>query len=101
MAIMAIMASVLVPNVLKSVERAAVTAEAQTLHNLGIQIRTYLKATGAPPVTAVSPAVPNWSGQLALYTDLSAADLVTNPRRMQRVYVLEPFVFPATTLIVR
>jgi len=44
MAIMAIMASVLVPNVLKSVEACRGHCRSPDLHNLGIQIRNLLES---------------------------------------------------------
>lgn len=95
MAIMAIMASVLVPNVLKAIDRAAVAAEVQTLQSLGAQVKLYLKANAVPPTTAIPLAVPNWSTQLATYADLNPADVVTNRRQERRTYVLEPVTAPA------
>ncbi|MEO6001806.1 MAG: type II secretion system protein [Opitutus sp.] len=97
MAIMAIMASVLVPNVLKSIDRAAVAAEAQTLHQLGSQVKLYLQANAVPPSTAIPPTVPNWTTQLATYADLNAADVAKNRRQVARTYVLEPVTGPAVS----
>jgi type II secretory pathway pseudopilin PulG len=94
MAIMAIMASVLVPNVLRSIDRAAVAAEVQTLHHLGAQVKLYLQANAQPPITALPPATPNWSTQLATYADLNPADVATNRRQVARTYVLEPVTSP-------
>ena len=90
LAIMAIMASVLVPNVLKSIDRAAVVAEAQTLRSLGAQVKLYLQANATPPTSAIPPGLPNWTTQLATYADLNPADLARNRRQVLRTYVLEP-----------
>ena len=94
MAIMAIMASVLVPNVLKSMDRAAVAAEVQTLRNLGAQTKLYLSANAVPPISSIPPLVPNWTTQLATYADLNPADIARNRRQVARTYVLEPVTAP-------
>ena len=90
MAIMAIMAAMVTPNILHSIERAAVRAEADTLHALGGQIALYLRDNAAPPTRAVPPALPNWTTQLAFYASLSSTDILTNKRQMTRLYVPDP-----------
>lgn len=84
LAIMAILASVLVPNGLRSLDRAAITAEAQTVHNLGEQVKSYLKTNGVAPVAAT------WAQNLGAFADLSPADIITNKRQMARSYIYEP-----------
>lgn len=99
MAIIAIMASVLVPNVLKSVERAAVRAEAETLHNLGEQAKLYLRDSPKPPLPP-PPTELNWNTVLATYASLSAADILTNRRQMNRVYVPDPIAANQRALLI-
>jgi prepilin-type N-terminal cleavage/methylation domain-containing protein len=93
MAIIAIMATVLVPSVLKSVDRAAVTAEQQTLVNLGTQLKAYVRNVGAippaPASTPASPTIPAWATQLGLYSELSAADVTYNKRQQARAYLTD------------
>jgi prepilin-type N-terminal cleavage/methylation domain-containing protein len=87
MAILTIMAAVLTPNVLHSVERAAVKAEADNLHTLGQEIGYYLRDNnGAWPTS--SPSL-GWTTQLATYSSLNSADIQTNRRLMNRLYVAD------------
>jgi type II secretory pathway pseudopilin PulG len=86
LAIIAIMTAVIAPNALHSIERAAVRAEADTLHNLGEQVKLYLRDTAAVPTSA------NWNTVLATYASLSPTDLLTNRRQMTRIYVPDPIV---------
>ena len=83
LAIMSILASVLVPNVLRSMDRAAVRAEAETLKALGEQVRQYAKINGVPP------ALGTWNTDLGTLADLAAVDILTNRRGNQRRYVLD------------
>jgi prepilin-type N-terminal cleavage/methylation domain-containing protein len=94
MAIMAIMAATLAPNVLKSIERAAVRAEADTLRALGEQARLYLRDNAVPPTAA------NWNTVLGTYASLSPAEILTNRRQMNRVYVADPVAANQRALIV-
>ncbi|OQA41779.1 MAG: hypothetical protein BWY52_02458 [Chloroflexi bacterium ADurb.Bin325] len=82
LAIMAILASVLVPNVLRSMDRAAVRAEAETLKALGEQVRQYAKINGAPPTQGT------WDTDLGTLADIASVDIRTNRRGNQRRYVL-------------
>jgi prepilin-type N-terminal cleavage/methylation domain-containing protein len=90
MAIMAILAAIITPNLLHSIERTAVKAEADNLHALGGEIALYLRDNAAMPTTTVPPTLPNWTSQLATYSSLSAADILTNKRQMIRLYVPDP-----------
>jgi prepilin-type N-terminal cleavage/methylation domain-containing protein len=113
LAIMAILAAAITPNALRTLDRAAVRAEADTLHNLGEQVKLYLRDNGIAPTAA------NWNTVLATYASLSPADLLYNRRQnipdvppndprtqtdvvyangrnfITRVFILEPVVFPA------
>jgi type II secretory pathway pseudopilin PulG len=84
LAIMTIMASVLVPNVLKSIDRAAVKAEAETLDHLGDAAKLYLRDTGVELTSA------NWSTALGPYASLNPTELLTNRRQNSRIYIADP-----------
>ena len=90
LAIMTVLATVMTPNLLHSIERTAVRAEVDNLHNLGEQMKLYLRDNTIVPTTVVPPTVPNWTTQLAAYSSLSAADILTNRRQMDRLYVPDP-----------
>ncbi len=89
LAIMAILASVMVPSVIRSIDQAAESAEGQTLATLGQEVQLYLRDNGVPPPVAT------WSTALASYASLSTADVTTNSRFVNRVYVLDPAALPA------
>ncbi len=93
LAIMAILASVLVPNALRAIDRAAVSAETQTLANLGQEVKLYLRDQGSLPVPA------NWSTAIAGYADLSPANVAANPRNQSRVYLADPASSPSLRVI--
>jgi len=90
LAILTIMAGVLTPNILHSLERAAIRAETDNLHSLGAEIGLYLRDNGAVPTAAVPPSLPNWTTQLAVYSSMNASDILTNRRQMNRMYVPDP-----------
>jgi prepilin-type N-terminal cleavage/methylation domain-containing protein len=84
LAIMAILASVAVPNALHAIDRAAASAETQTMANLGQEVKYYLRDQGVAPTAA------NWATALAAYADLSPAGVAANSRNPARVYVADP-----------
>jgi len=86
LAIMAILAAVIAPNALRTIERAATNAEADSLRALDDQVKQYLRDTANVPTAA------NWNTVLAPYASLSPADLLTNRRQMTRVFVPDPIV---------
>jgi prepilin-type N-terminal cleavage/methylation domain-containing protein len=91
LAVMAILATVLVPNVIRSIDLASIKAEAESLHHMGDQIKTYRRDTGDLPGQGAGGP---WYTELAVYSDLSSAALQTNSRRNDRVLFLES---PANT----
>jgi prepilin-type N-terminal cleavage/methylation domain-containing protein len=100
-AIMAIMAGVLVPNVLKTVDRAAVVAEQRTAENLGTQLKMYVRRNPLPPApgsVSTMPAVPAWATSLAQYSDLSSWDVTYNRRQQCRIYLTNASAFRAIIL---
>jgi prepilin-type N-terminal cleavage/methylation domain-containing protein len=94
LAIMAILASVIGPNTLRSLDRAAIRAEAQTLENLGEQVKLYLRSAGTAPTPT------NWTTSVASYADISPADIATNRRRMNRVYLTDPASTPTQRVLI-
>ena len=84
LAIMAILASVAVPNALRAIDRAAASAEAQTMANLGQEVKYYLRDQGVAPTAA------NWATAVAGYADLSPTGVATNSRNQARVYLTDP-----------
>lgn len=100
MAVMTILAGVLTPNLLRTIERTAVRAEAENLRALGDQIKLYLRDNATMPSTALPPTIPNWSSQLAFYSSLSANDIYTNKRQMNRLYVPDPVVANQRAMLV-
>jgi len=93
LAIMAIMASVIVPSAIKSIQQAAITAEQQTLGNLGTELTLYLRDQGSVPTAA------NWTTALAAYANLSPANLATNSRNVARVYIADPATTPSQRVL--
>lgn len=96
LAIMAILATVLVPNALHSIEMAAVRAEGTNLQNLGESVKLYLKTNRVLPGSGTAPATGSWSNDLAGFADLAPADVLTTSRQQTRVFVTEPTVVPPT-----
>ena len=94
LAIIAILASVLTPNILRSLDRAAITAESGTIHNLGEQVKLYLRAMGVAPTPA------NWTTTVGTYADISPTDIATNKRQMGRVYLTDPAAVPTPRVII-
>jgi len=89
LAIMAVLASVLVPNVLHSLDRAAISAEATTLAALGGQAKLYLQVNGILPTPA------NWTTAIGSLADNAPTAIATNRRAMARVYLVDPAANPA------
>ena len=94
LAIMAILASVIAPNTLRSLDRAAVNAESRTLDNLGEQVKLCLRANGTAPTAA------NWTTTVGSFADISPADIATNRRRINRVYITDPATNPTQRVLI-
>lgn len=93
LAIIAIMAAVLAPNVIRQIDRAAVKAEQENLQKVGDIIKLYLRDN------YVAPTAANWTTVLATYSDLRSADLATNTRGVARVYLTDPSTTPTRIII--
>jgi prepilin-type N-terminal cleavage/methylation domain-containing protein len=90
MAIMAILATIMVPNVLRSIEQAALRVESEKLATLGEQLKLYLRANGTTvSATNTPPTLPNWTSDLATFASLNQNQILTNGRQMTRLYVPE------------
>lgn len=94
LAVIAIVASIITPNALRAIDRAAVTAETQTMHNLGEQVKLYLRDQGTVPTSAT------WTTAIGGYADISPADIATNKRRIGRVYLTDPATVPTQRVII-
>ncbi len=94
LAIMAILAGVLVPNVLRSMDRAAVRAEAETLAALGEQTKLYLR------INRVAPTAANWPTALGALADLAPVDIATNKRALARSFLVDPAATPAPRVLI-
>jgi prepilin-type N-terminal cleavage/methylation domain-containing protein len=94
LAIMAILASVIAPNALTALDRAAASSEAQTLASLGGQVKLVLASAGTAPTAA------NWTTTLASYADLSPAAIAANPRGVARVYLTDPAANPTPRVLI-
>lgn len=93
LAIITILAGVIAPNALRSIERAAVQAEGQSLEAIGDQVKLYLRDQGTLPTSI------NWTNTLAVYSELSPTELAINRRQNARVFLLDPATFPAERAI--
>jgi prepilin-type N-terminal cleavage/methylation domain-containing protein len=93
LAIMAILASVIVPNALRAIDRGAASAEVQTMANLGQEVKYYLRDQGVAPTAA------NWATALAGYADLSPTAVTTNGRNQARVYLTDPAGSPTPRVL--
>jgi prepilin-type N-terminal cleavage/methylation domain-containing protein len=94
LAILAIIAGILTPNALRTLDRAAVTSEVQSLAAVGDQLKLYLRDQGTLPTAA------NWTTLLSSYAGLSPNDLATNKRQMARVYLAEPGTNPVQRVLI-
>lgn len=90
LAIMAILASVLAPNAFRALDNAAIRAEATSLESLGSQTKLFLAKNGYLPGSKPTGAPPTWYADLASYSDLASADVLTNKRLVQRLFVVDP-----------
>lgn len=86
LAVMAILAAVVTPNALHTLDRAAVRAEQDTLHNLGEQTKLFFNVNGWIPGMNIL----TWDGDLANFASLAPADITTNKRQMIRQFVVDP-----------
>jgi len=93
LAILAILAATIAPNALRSIDRAAVTAERTNLENLGEQVKLYLRANGTLPTSS------NWTTTVGAFADIAPADIQTNKRGMTRVYLADPATNPAQRVL--
>jgi len=100
LAIMAILAAVVTPSALQTLDRATIRAETDTLHNLGEQVKNFLKAKGwLPGLNPIIASRLSWDQDLWNFADISSADLLTNKRQILRSYIYEPSTSPKRVLI--
>ncbi|ATC65497.1 hypothetical protein CMV30_16950 [Nibricoccus aquaticus] len=100
MAVMAILATVLVPNTLKMIERAAVRAEAETLRNLGDQTKLHLRSRGYLPGLKPTAPITAWNVDLSTFGSLSAADVLANRRNNNRSFLYDTASTPRPRVLI-
>lgn len=96
MSIIAILATVLVPNVFRSIEQAMIKAEAANLEALGEQVKAHVRARFTLPGASGSA----WWQDLAAYSELSPTELRYNRRQLERHFVLDPSSTPARRVLI-
>lgn len=89
LAIIGVLATLMAPNAVRAIDRAATKSESATLATLASSLRSYLVENGGLPATS------SWTSSLATYTDLNAASLATNKRQVGRVLIYDPANSPA------
>ena len=87
--VMAILASVLSPSVVQSINRSYATAEEANLETLGDILRQYVRHNRIVP----SPAINNWTAALASQSEFTAAQIRFNRRNQQRLLLADPRFF--------
>ncbi len=88
LAVMAILATALAPNLVRSLERAQVKAETGTLEVLAQQLEGYVQANGSLPAHGAAATDPRvWAVTLAVYSGLNAAELTRNRQSVARGYL--------------
>lgn len=93
LAIIGVLATLMAPNAVRAIDRAATKSEAATLSTLAHSLRSYLVENGGLPATS------SWTTALASYTDLNATSLATNKRYVGRVLIYDPASSPAERAI--
>ncbi|MEM9056447.1 MAG: type II secretion system protein [Pseudomonadota bacterium] len=88
-AVIAILASVLAPSVVDTINRSYATAEESNLETVADILRQYVRQTRIVPSTAVA----NWTAALATQSEFTAAQLRFNRRNQQRVLLADPRFF--------
>jgi len=74
---------------LTGISKTDLQSEAEILHAMGEQTLLYTSEYGVPPTTTAPPTLPNWTTQLGASSSFSSAALLTNRRKMARLYVYE------------
>jgi prepilin-type N-terminal cleavage/methylation domain-containing protein len=94
MAILAILAAVIAPNILQSVDAAAVRAERETARNLATAVENFVRRNRVLPTeenpAVVLPALPAWASEIGSSAGLSVTDVAFNRRSQRRVYLIDP-----------
>lgn len=89
LAAMAILASIMAPGIVQTLNRAYATAEESNLETLADQLRLHVERTRSIPSTNVNV----WTTALAANSEFSAAQIRTNRRNQTRVLVADPGFF--------
>ncbi len=93
LAIIGVLATLMAPNAIKAIDRAATRSEAAALGTLADGLRQYLIDNEALPSAA------SWTADLSPYAELSASSLAANSRSNGRVLIYDPATSPAQRAI--
>lgn len=93
LAVIAILASIIVPSMVRTMDLRSANSEAETLATLVDHVRVEYQRTDALPTAA------NWSSDLTRYAEMPADAIETNHRLGSRVYIPEPVADPVRALI--
>ncbi|MCX7872776.1 MAG: hypothetical protein N2487_05775 [Verrucomicrobiae bacterium] len=84
LAIMAIAAAVLIPNIVKKMDIAAANAEAQILKNMSDALKLHIKRTWSIPTYT------NMADAIAVQMGWDSGAVLTNDRRIARAFLIDP-----------
>ncbi|MDQ8186475.1 prepilin-type N-terminal cleavage/methylation domain-containing protein [Pelagicoccus sp. SDUM812002] len=93
LAIIGVLATLMAPNAIRAIDRAATKSESATLSTLAHSLKSYLVENAALPPTST------WTTSLSTYTDLNANSLAVNNRSVGRVLIYDPANSPAQRAI--
>jgi prepilin-type N-terminal cleavage/methylation domain-containing protein len=100
MAIMAILATILVPNALKRIELAAIDAERSSIKALGEQTKLHFRSRGYLPGLKPTAPAPAWNIDLSSFGSLSPADVLTNRRSNSRSFLYDTASTPFPRVLI-
>ena len=92
--IIGILASVIIPNLARQIDIAAVRAESKTLETFAESLKTYVSVNRRLPKTS------NWAAAISEYADASKQAIERNKRMERRVYIEDPGSNPSERVII-
>ena len=84
LAIIALLAAVLVPPIIRRIDRAAWTQETASLDSIADALAKSIVRTKSIPTYT------NWASAVASYMSLPVSAITTNPRRNARAFLIDP-----------
>lgn len=92
LAIISILAAMIVPNVIKQIDRAASGVEADSIKGLAISLERYILRTKS------IPSAVNWTSALATEMEIIKDNIAFNKNRYKRGYYVDPQFFSTTDM---